>query len=160
MSSNKLKVIPSNGDSEDCYGKAYEMATKMQPDMEGAFHQLEKASQIGDGRALYALGTWYLRGNEPIVRPSRRKAIQYLRRASEAGVAEAMYDLAVCYEKGFGVKKSMQRAFEYYSRAALAGDFQSYYEIGRMYYHGIGVQRNRKLADIWLDKAKELGIND
>ncbi|HDH01092.1 MAG TPA: sel1 repeat family protein, partial [Nitrospirae bacterium] len=56
-------------------------------------------------------------------------------------------------------RKNLNLALEYYMRAALNGEKQSVYEVGRMYYHGIGVEKNRKLAKVWYEHAKKLGID-
>ena len=83
-----------------------------------------------------------------------------LKRAADKNVADACYDLAVSYEKPEGVAANLEKAFELYVKAALHGDNQSFHEVGRCYYYGIGVPSNKTLADIWLEKAEELGITD
>ena len=40
-------------------------------------------------------------------------------------------------------------------RAALHGDHQALSSVGRCYYHGIGVTKDRRVAWVWLDRAKE-----
>ncbi len=80
------------------------------------------------------------------------------RQAAQHNVTDALYDLANSYEKGEGVKKSERQAFEHYLRAALYGDKQAVYEVGRCYYHGIGIKRDRRLSDIWTERAENIGI--
>jgi TPR repeat protein len=123
-----------------------------------AFELLNKSIAHGNPKALYAIGTWYLHGK--YVDKDITKAIKYLFSSASAKNPDAFYDLAVCYEEGIGLEKNEDKAFEYYLQASLRGDKQSIYEIGRCYYYGIGVCEDRVLADYWLERAEELGIND
>lgn len=140
----------------DKYDKALKLSSASTPDYEAAYKLLVMASEDGDDRATYALGTWYLFGR--FVRKNLCEAVKFLKAASEAGNAAATYDLAVCYEEGKGVKENHTLAFRLYVKAALWGDKQSVAEVGRMHYYGIGTERNRKLANVWLDRADELGV--
>ena len=87
------------------------------------------------------------------------KAVFLLKRASNSKNPDALYDLAVCYEEGKGIKQDKCKAFELYLQAALRGDEQSIHEVGRCYYYGFGVEEDRDLADIWLERAEELGLD-
>jgi TPR repeat protein len=59
--------------------------------------------------------------------------------------------------KGAPAPKSEKRAYEHYLRAAVWGEEQSVYEVGRCLFYGIGVARDRRLAQIWYDRAETLG---
>ena len=144
----------------DFYAQAYQEASKENPHFEKAHKLLLQAINKEDSRAIYALATWYFYGQSPVVRKNIKKGVSLWQLAAKYGNSDALYDLAVCYEKGIGRHLSKKKAFEYYTRAALAGDKQAHQEIGRMYYYGIGVKRDRRLASAWLDKAKELGIDE
>jgi uncharacterized protein len=82
-----------------------------------------------------------------------------LRQAAKENIPDALYDLAVSYEKGVGVRKSEKKAYELYVQAAVWGEKQSFHEVGRCLYYGIGAERDRRLALIWLDRAKSFGIS-
>ncbi len=127
------------------------------PDLEKSFTWLVKAAKNNDAEALYALGTWYLHGRH--VKKNPRLAVQYFQKAITGNYKEAFYDLGVCFEKGVGTNKDKWQAFECYLRAALLGDKQSIYEVGRCYYYGIGILKNLDVAEIWLERAKNLGIS-
>ena len=129
--------------STEKYDRALKLAQKQPTPSKVVYDLLVAADKDGEGRATYALATWYLFGS-PFTKIDYRVANKMIKRATENGVADAAHDLAISYEKGLGIGKSLSRAFEYYMRAALLGDAQSHYEIGRMYFHGIGVQRNRR----------------
>jgi uncharacterized protein len=71
-----------------------------------------------------------------------------------------LYDLAVFYETGECGEQDLASAFRSYLRAALRGEKQSVYEVGRCYYYGIGIDPDPALADVWLQRAGELGITN
>ena len=142
----------------DAYQTAFAEMKKETPDLDLTMSLLVQSLEQGNPKAAYALGTWYLHGEN--VPRNLRKGIGLLRQAAKANVPDALYDLPICYEKGVGVPENPRMAFELYLRAALYGDKQSYYEVGRLYYYGIGVEKNSRISAIWLDKAHELGIDD
>jgi uncharacterized protein len=140
------------------YESALKKMKEENPDKEQVFQLLLDAHESGDIHATYALSTWYLHGEH--VDKNINKAISLLNDAADKNVPNALYDLAVCYEKGEGVECDSSEAFRLYLKAALRGDEQSVYEVGRCYYYGIGASEDRRLADIWLDRAEELGIKE
>lgn len=140
------------------YDKAYEEMKKKEPDKKKVFSLLEQGHEQGDPRATYALATWYLHGEH--VEKDIKKATKLLKQSAAENVPDALYDLAISYEKGIGVKKDKDRAFELYLKAALRGDDQSVEEVARCYYYGIGVKEDERVADIWYERAEELGLGD
>lgn len=141
---------------EKLYNQALEEAKKESPNISLVIELLESSIKKGNYKAHYALGTWYLHGN--FIEKDLKKAIELITKAAKKNVPEACFDLALCYEKGEGIEKDEQKAFKYYLIAALYGDKQAYYEVGRCYYYGLGIPKNKAIGNIWLDKAKELGI--
>lgn len=142
----------------DFYEEALAEMSNDKSDPERALELLNTALEKGSPDAAYALGTWYLHGEH--VEKDTAKAMVLLKRAADKNVAAACYDLAVSYETPKGVASNLEKAFELYVRAALHGDNQSFHEVGRCYYYGIGTLRNERLAEIWLEKAEELGVVD
>ena len=140
----------------DPYLAALKEMERKSPNPSKAFPLLEKALNDDDPRAAYALGTWYLHGF--YVEKNVRKGLKLIRAAAKRNVPSALYDLAVSYEKGEGVKEDASRAAELYLKAALHGDDQAVFEFGRCLYHGVGVPADRKLARVWLDRARDLGF--
>lgn len=141
--------------------RKYEMALaeikKESPDIPLVLALLNESIDEGSSEAAYALATWYLFGNH--VDRDWKKAVVLLKKASIKKHPSALYDLAVCYEEGKGVRKNRKEAFRLYLRAALRGDKQSFHEVGRCYYYGIGIEKDSVLADIWLERAEELGAD-
>jgi len=128
------------------------------PNVARSLKLLEKARDLGDARASYAIATWYLHGNPPFVLKDIGRAFDLLKEAAAAHVPDALYDLAVGYEKGDFGSADTRLAFDSYLKAALRGEVQSVYEVGRCYFYGIGVEMDPRIADIWLERAAELGI--
>ncbi len=141
---------------DNLYRDALKEASKDDPDIENVLKLLTLAIKKGNASASYAMATWYLHGK--FVTKNLKKAIDFFKIASEQNLSSALFDLAVCYEIGVGVKRNFKKSFELYLRAALAGDKQANYEVGRCYYYGIGINKNQPIGNIWLDKAKSLGI--
>lgn len=144
--------------SKELYEASLKEIRKENPDIKMVLENLNKASSLGNVEATYALATWYLHGEN--VQKDFDKAVSLLKIASSLKHTDALYDLAVCYEEGKGIEEDKYEAFKLYQMAALYGDKQSYYEVGRCLYHGIGISEDKDLAEIWLEKAEELGITD
>ncbi|MBI9074588.1 MAG: sel1 repeat family protein [Desulfatibacillum sp.] len=139
------------------YNKALAEISKESPDISSVLALLNESINAGSSEAAYALATWYLFGNH--VDQDWEKAVYLLKKSSEEKHPSALYDLAVCYEEGKGTEKDVSESFRLYLKAALRGDKQSFHEVGRCYYYGIGIEEDRTLADIWLERAEELGAD-
>lgn len=133
---------------DQLYLRALKEARSKKPKWHIIQSQLERASDLGNGKAIYALGTWYLHGR--VYKKNLKKAIELLKIACDANVAAAHFDLAVCFEKGKGIKKNFREAFLSYLKAFSLGDKDAAYEVGRCYYHGLGVKPDKEIARIWL----------
>ncbi|MEA2720308.1 MAG: uncharacterized protein QOJ39_2172 [Candidatus Eremiobacteraeota bacterium] len=158
MKDNDRGDMPARTSPNAAYDEAFDVMHGSEPDVAKALGLLERAHEAGDARATYALGTWYLHGKEPHVPVDAGIALEYIAKAASARVPDALYDLAVSYEKGGVVALNAVLAFQYYLRAALRGDNQSVNEVGRCYRNGIGVATDSELADIWYERADELGV--
>jgi uncharacterized protein len=130
------------------------------PDVGKALALLKEAHAAGDNRATYALATWYIHGKAPVVKRDLGNAVALLKEAARAGNPDALFDLGVAYESGETGEPDVVEAFRSYVGAALRGHLQSLYEVGRCYEHGIGVPADIAIADIWLNRAAELGITE
>ena len=142
----------------DPFIMAYDEMMKDNPNEELAFSLFERAHESGDPRATYAIATWYLFGG--YVKKNINRAVLLLKESARKKIPDAMYDLAVCFEDGTGVKRGKKKAFDLYLKAALRNDHQSVEEVARCYWFGIGVNRDRRVARIWYERAKELGVGE
>lgn len=138
------------------YDKALEIAMGDDFDHAQVYALLRQAHDAGDAQATYAIATWFLHATH--VEKDLPEAVQYLTQAADAGIVESMYDLAVCYENGDGVEENAESAFEFYLRAARHGDDDAVFEVSRCYFWGVGVGQDRRIADIWADRAEALGV--
>ncbi|MBD5655917.1 MAG: sel1 repeat family protein [Candidatus Eremiobacteraeota bacterium] len=129
-----------------------------QRDVSKAKVLLESALADGDARAAYALGSWCIDGDRLPRDLERARALFSI--AAEAKIGYALFDLAIMTEKGEGGVRDLRKAFELYVDAALHGDTQSVFEVGRCYRYGIGIAEDHALAEIWRDRAEELGVYD
>lgn len=138
------------------YEKALREMEREKPNFKLVMELLNHGIQSGDAKAAYALGTWYLHGKN--VRKNTNKAIELLKKAAKENIPEACFDLAVFFETGKNDTKDDKAAFQFYLKAAIRNDAQAIYEVGRCYYYGVGTKKNKAMADIWLERAQELGI--
>lgn len=103
------------------------------------------ALDLGDPRAAYAVGTWYLHGAYGL--PKHLEAAwPLLRRAAAGGVAEAMYDLGVAYERGSLGRPNRRQAFRWFELAAALGDLRSRRLVASWRLHGYGTRRDDAAA--------------
>lgn len=144
------------GSAAQLYERALAIMSSRGSDVQEATKLLRDAWVMGEPRAAYALATWYLSGANGFEKDIER-AFELLTAAADKKVPAALYDLAICYEKGVAVEVDLEEAFYLYLDAAIRGDQQAIFEVGRCYEHGIGVAQNRQIADIWTDRAEELG---
>lgn len=140
---------------ESYFNRATKELLKNNPNIVLAVSWMEKSFELKYPLSFYAMGTWYFHGK--YYKKNLRKGIELWKLAAKHNINWALFDLAVSYEKGVGVSKNTKKAFTHYLKAALMGNIDSYVAVGRCYAYGIGVKRDRKIADIWLDKADQLG---
>ena len=84
-------------------------------------------------------------------------AVQCLNRAVDMGSAEAATQLGICYAYGIGVKQDDAKSTKCFRKGAELGDPESMYRLFQNLSLGIGCGTNLEEADVWLDKAKQLG---
>jgi TPR repeat protein len=142
--------------SKSLYEQAKREMKLDNPNIKLVIELLNNAINDGDAKAAYALATWYLHGKN--VRKNTKKAVELLQQAARDNTPEACFDLAVFFEKEKSSLENKKIAFHFYLKAAIRNDAQAIYEVGRCYYYGIGTRKDKSIADIWLERAQELGI--
>lgn len=143
--------------TEALYESAIEDMRAEDPDLSAIVTKLRTCIAAGSPCAAYALATWYLHGKDDLIPQSYAEAIPLLTMAAEFHHTDALFDLAVCYSNGEGVEKSPERAFELYLQAALHADADAVFKVGTSYFYGYGVAQDHRVAEIWLDRSRELG---
>jgi TPR repeat protein len=139
------------------YDKAISEMRSERPDNAKVVDLLREAIDTGSPHAAYALATWYLHGKDDVIRQDYAEAVKLLELAADTHHPSALYDLAVCYANGEGVEKNDHKAFDLYLQSALHGDSGAFFKVGQAYFYGVGIAVDRRVADIWLDRAHELG---
>jgi len=154
--STKFSELEASADESSAYASALVEARSENPDIPRVLALLESALAEGDPRAAYALGVWYANGTH--LEKDVNRATELFALAAEAKIKEALYDLAHSKETGKGCPVDLEAAFHLYLDSAIRGDDQAINEVGRCYFFGIGVAEDRTLANIWYDRAEELGV--
>lgn len=140
------------------FDKATKELSKKKPNALLGIETMTKAAELGNGYAIYAIGTWYFHGTNGF-KQNRKKGIEHWKTAALNNVPEAFFDLAVSYEMGLGVTKNDSKAFNHYLQAAVCGDAQAHQEVGRLYYYGIGVKKDKETGLFFFEVAKAMGIS-
>jgi TPR repeat protein len=121
---------------------------------------LKRAAALGNPEASYALGTWYLFGEEDVLRKNKRLARWHIGNAAGALLPDALFDYGAMLEKGDGGPRDLAGAYKSYLRAAIRGDANAVFEVGRCLFYGIGCRQNRRVSSIWFARAAELGVSE
>ncbi|XP_053695341.1 DAP3-binding cell death enhancer 1-like [Sabethes cyaneus] len=88
-------------------------------------------------------------------------AVSHLKLGTSHQHAGAAFNLGICYEQGFGVKKSPRVAMECYYTAATLGHPQAMYNLGVYYAHGLGgLRRSRRMAKKYFTAAADMGLQE
>ena len=102
----------------------------------------QKAADMGNSDAQFALGTCYLYGQG--VPQDNKKGIAYIEKAAYQGNPWAQVNIGSLYLTGdIGFSKDYKQAFEWFNKAAKQGAPDAYYHLGAMYFTGeMGVPQN------------------
>jgi len=139
------------------FEKATKELNKKNPNVILGIENMSKAAELGNGYAIYTIGTWYFHGTNGF-KQNRKKGIEHWKSAALQNIHEAFFDLGVSHEMGLGVPKNEAKAFNYYLQAAICGDAQAHQEVGRLYYYGIGIKKDKETGLFFFEVAKALGV--
>lgn len=88
-------------------------------------------------------------------------AVSHLKLGTSHQHAGAAFNLGICYEQGFGVKKSARVAMECFHLASTLGHPQAMYNLGVYYARGLGgLRRSRSMAKKCFTAAAGLGLDE
>ncbi|XP_065078167.1 uncharacterized protein LOC135701330 [Ochlerotatus camptorhynchus] len=88
-------------------------------------------------------------------------AVSHLKLGTSHQHAGAAFNLGICYEQGFGVKKSARVAMECFHLASTLGHAQAMYNLGVYYARGLGgLRRSRPMAKKCFTAAADLGLEE
>lgn len=144
----------STSDNYDEYHSALILSRSTPPDIHAAYDLLTKAAENGDDRAIYAIATWHLFGND-IIEKNEERGVSMLLSLEKSNIAEALFDIAVSYDHGRHVERDTDKAFSFYMRSALLGDKSACDQISQFYAEGIVVQHDEFIANAWKMRSEQ-----
>jgi len=109
------------------------------------------AELSNDPRALFGLGTIYMRGLG--VPRDRTKAVGFYQRSAEYGNTSAQFNLGLAYLKGHGIDKNAEQAMTWWVKAANEGHAAAQYNIAAMLWSGEEVPQDQAAAMKWFRKS-------
>ncbi|HKS18069.1 MAG TPA: caspase family protein [Bradyrhizobium sp.] len=124
-------------------------------DYPAALDSYKRAFELGNTRALYALGGMYDNGNGVDKDPARARF--YYEIAAEMKFAPAIVSLGVQQERGLGGTSDPAKAYSLYQKAADLGDARAITRMGVLTEKGLGVQRDAKKARALYEKSAAMG---
>ena len=124
-------------------------------DYPAALASYKKAFELGNTRALHALGSMYDNGEGVEKDPARARF--YYEIAAEMKFAPAIVSLGVQQERGIGGEKDPAKAFDLYRRAADLGEARAVNKLGELTEKGLGVAADPKQARALYEKSANMG---
>jgi TPR repeat protein len=127
-------------------------------DYPAALSSYKKAFELGNTRALYALGSMYDNGEGVDKNPARARF--YYEIAAEMKFAPAIVSLGLQQERGLGGDRNPSKAYALYQRAADLGDAKAINKLGELSEKGLGVEADVKRARALYEKSAAMGDLD
>jgi Caspase domain/Sel1 repeat len=123
-----------------------------------ALDSYKRAYDLGNTRALYALGEMYDSGMGVEKDPARARF--YYEIAAQQKFAPAIVNLAAQYERGDGTAIDLAKALSLYREAAELGDAHALNKVGLFNEKGLAVEANVKQARAYYEKAAATGYDE
>ena len=120
---------------------------------------LRQAAELGDSRAMLAMGNAHYWGNFGLPRDFER-ALRYYERAHNQGALLGTVGVAKMSLKGEGAPKNATKAMDYYHAAANRSSPDALNGLGYLHFYGDEVERNLTTALSYFKRAAELGSGD
>ena len=120
-------------------GRLHENTRRVKGDLRGESDDrvlyLSRAADLGDARAMLALGNGYYWGNFGLPR-DHGVALRFYRRAHRAGALQGTVGVAKMVLKGEGAPRNASEALEHYRAAADRGSADALNGLGYLYFYG------------------------
>lgn len=127
-------------------------------DYPAALDSYKRAYDLGNTRALYALGQMYDNGNGVEKDPARARF--YYEIAAQQKFAPAIVALAAQHEHGVGTAVDLAKALGLYKQAAELGDAHALNKLGVFSEKGLGGEANARQARAFYEKAAANGYDE
>lgn len=149
----KLREAIDQSDVSMLYlgGERYLLGKGVPKDIPRGMQMLERATEMGDPRAMVLLATCHLEGWAG--EPQYERAIELYEAAVELAYIPAHYPLASIYAFGKGVPTDSKAAANVFEDGAKAGCAECMLEAARGYEHGLGRCKDPCKAIAWYKKA-------
>ena len=170
---NKLK---NNADGFSYYilGRSYDLEENgAEQDYKAALAYYQKGAEIGYPLCNYSLGISYVLGlgdeleidedkGNKILAETYPEILELLNSPDIDDIERTCVEFVTGAYKYFGlgsIKKDYQKAFEIIKKCADKGHIAAIYDLGaNFYYNGNGTEKNDKLAEFYLNIAKNVGL--
>jgi TPR repeat protein len=120
-------------------GRLHENTRRVKGDLRGESDDrvlyLSRAADLGDARAMLAMGNGYYWGNFGLPR-DHEAALRFYRRAHRAGALQGTVGVAKMVLKGEGAPRNASEALEHYRAAAERGSADALNGLGYLYFYG------------------------
>ncbi len=117
-----------------------------------------KGAQASNPIAYYMLGRAYSEGLG--VEVNELEGLKWYEEAAKYGDADAQNICGNIYHDADFIEHDPQKAFKYYQMAAAQGHGYGMLNLGLCYVNGDGTAKNLTLAEEWLRKAADAGVEE
>jgi TPR repeat protein len=137
-------------------GAALYAGTGVVRDINAAAAIWRRAAEVGDARAMVAIGQMYLVGDGGLAKDPVA-AMQWFQKAASLGDVGAMFHVASGSRDGLGIEKNPMQSLTWFEKAANNGHAPSMSALGALYMKGDIIPQDGALAALWLRKAVDAG---
>ncbi|MCP5144151.1 MAG: sel1 repeat family protein [Gammaproteobacteria bacterium] len=127
-------------------------------DFAGAAKRFIPLAQVGDHRAMMALGAMYAGGRG--VEKDFQQALAWFKEAARYNRPDANYRIGLIYEEGLGVRINMREAATQFIEAAKGGWGPAQFKVGELYRDGGPVSQDPIRAYAWMSLAAANGVEE
>lgn len=146
--------------AEELFEQALEyfLGIEKEKNMIHAKELLQQSSELGLSKSSNLLGDWYIK--KIIPGDNYKEAFKLYTRGCEFGDMRSFSRLAMCYEKGYGIKKDIPKALELYEKSVELGNKDACFSIARIYEKGENIKMDLSKAILWYKRGYEKGDAD
>lgn len=132
------------------FGIIYDEGLGVSENYQAARHWFEKAAEWDNEKALFYLGSYYMRGIG--VKKDDRKGISLYQKAAGLGSSNAMNSLGLYAKK----EKRTEDAISFYQQAIISGSDAALLNLGELYHETGNYDKSEKLLLSALNKNNEI----
>ena len=138
-----------------CLGECF-VESRCAYDAYGTIIRLAYHAHKGDGKACYALGRAYEKGE--YLPTLETEAAGWLELAARQDVPDALIRMGILLLTGKGTERNPEAAFAMFSRASRLGDPRGDYRMGLCYLEGLGVVKDPEYGVVCITRAADAKV--